>query len=177
MKVHLGCGTKILSGWVNCDIQNLPGVDIVSSFETLSFESESLSEVYACHMLEHFSRHDISSIIAKLNGWLKVGGKLWIAVPDFEACARHYSKYHDVQALIGLTMGGQKNEWDFHKMLFDFKNLNKFLAEGGFHHIERYNRADHDIAKQGIDDYSAAFLPHMDPNGLLMSLNVVAIKK
>jgi predicted SAM-dependent methyltransferase len=176
MKVHIGCGSKILSGWVNCDVQAYPGVDVVSSFENLSFDAGSVDEIYACHIVEHFSRHEISDLIKKMHGWLREGGKFWIAIPDFGACVEHYTKYHDISALLGLMMGGQKNDYDFHKMLFDFKYLKNVLVESGFKTVERYDRAIHDVSKQGIDDYSAAYLPHMDPNGLLMSLNVLAIK-
>jgi hypothetical protein len=28
-KLHVGCGTNILDGWVNIDIKSLPGVDLV----------------------------------------------------------------------------------------------------------------------------------------------------
>ena len=36
MKLHVGCGEKIFSGWTNLDIDDLPGVDIIDDARKLS---------------------------------------------------------------------------------------------------------------------------------------------
>ncbi len=177
MKLHLGCGAKLLTGWVNCDAQEREGVDIVSLVQDMLIQDGSVDEVYACHFIEHFGRHEVIGLFQKISGWIKPGGKIWIAVPDFKACVTHYQDTGNLNDIMGLLMGGQNDSFDYHKYLFDFNSLSNILVGCGFENIEKYNRDDHAVGIQGIDDYSAAYLPHMDKTGLLMSLNVVATKK
>jgi hypothetical protein len=76
---------------------------------------------------------------------------------------------------LGLLIGGQKTKFDFHKMIFDKKYLSSILIKNGFSDIQEWDwrKVDHGQ----IDDYSQAYLPHMDKeNGLLMSLNIEAKK-
>ena len=63
-------------------------------------------------------------------------------------------------------------------MVFDYSSLAEGLMEAGFWIPKRYDWRDTDVGIWGIDDYSQAYLPHMDKeNGTLMSLNVEAIKR
>ena len=56
-----------------------------------------------------------------------------------------------------------------------FDTLKRDLLDIGFKSVERYNWKDTEHFY--VDDYSQAYLPHMDKaNGLLMSLNVEATK-
>ena len=49
------------------------------------------------------------------------------------------------------------------------------LQEAGFNNPHRYDWQDTDFAE--YDDYSQAYLPHMDKaNGILMSLNLKSVK-
>ena len=53
--------------------------------------------------------------------------------------------------------------------------LCELLQEAGFKNPHRYDWKDTDFAE--YDDYSQAYLPHMDKeNGILMSLNLEAVK-
>jgi SAM-dependent methyltransferase len=55
MKLHLGCGTKILDGWVNLDIDDSVNPDIVHDLETLPWplESDAFDEILLNHVFEH----------------------------------------------------------------------------------------------------------------------------
>lgn len=58
LKLHLGCGHHKLNGWVNIDSVHLPQVDVVANLENcattpLPFERDSVSEIYASHLIEH----------------------------------------------------------------------------------------------------------------------------
>ena len=49
--------------------------------------------------------------------------------------------------------------------------LTKFLEDAGFKNIKKYDWRD--VEHSHIDDYSQAYMPHMDKtNGTLISLNV-----
>jgi hypothetical protein len=59
----------------------------------------------------------------------------------------------------------------YHKTIYDFNSLKKVLENGGFKNIRLWDWKKAEHGK--FDDYSQAYLPHMDKeNGILISLNV-----
>jgi len=62
-----------------------------------------------------------------------------------------------------------------HHRVFDFAFLKDMLERVGFVDVGLYDTDA--FLPVGFDDYSRAYLPHMDPAGRLMSLNVVAMKR
>ena len=106
---------------------------------------------------------------------LKPGGLLRLSTNDFEACIARYNEKRNLEELLGILIGGQKDDYDWHGMIFDFKTLERGLIEAGFENIRRYDWRETELGRLGIDDYSMAYLPHMDKeNGRLMMLNVEA---
>ena len=106
-----------------------------------------------------------------------------IAVPDFNAAAKWYLENGKLKDVLGLISGGQKNEYDFHKVIFDFVTLRKDLELIGFIDVSQYNYRETSHAHQ--DDYSQAYCPnkvvkyhydHIEPFGKLMSLNIEGTK-
>lgn len=82
-----------------------------------------------------------------------------------------------MEELLGLVVGGQKDDYDWHGMIFDFELMKQGLEEAGFQNVRRYDWRKTDIGKMEFDDFSQAYLPHMDKeHGRLMSLNVEAEK-
>ncbi|MDR0987219.1 MAG: methyltransferase domain-containing protein [Ruminococcus sp.] len=177
VKLHLGCGKRFLPGYVHIDLADFPHIDYKADIRKLDmFEDNTVDEIYACHCLEHFGRHEARDV---LNEWRRVlcpGGRIYLAIPDFEAVCEHYREHQNMEILRGFLVGGQKNKYDYHYNVFDFESLKGVLEEIGFTDISRYDW--NDFLPDGFDDYSRAYLPHMDfENGKLMSLNVTATKK
>lgn len=57
-RLHLGCGSTILTGWINLDLIEMPGVDVVADLDDcgntpLPFEDDSIDEFQASHLIEH----------------------------------------------------------------------------------------------------------------------------
>ena len=103
------------------------------------------------------------------------GGVLRVAVPDFEAMVAEYIVSGDLDIIMGLLYGGQNYEYNFHYQVYDLNRLSGLLQRAGFINIQRYEWRD--FLPPEYDDYSRAYLPHMDfDNGRLMSLNVIAVK-
>jgi hypothetical protein len=75
---------------------------------------------------------------------------------------------------MGLLFRGQDYDENYHYITFDFHSLNNDLTTIGFKTIQEYNHKTTEHSH--IDDFSKAYLPHMDENGILMSLNIEAIK-
>ena len=176
MKLHIGCGHVILPGWINLDIENLPGVDIHDDIRTLNkISDESCDIIYASHVLEHVGRHEFESVLKTWNKKLKMSGILRLAVPDFEKAIIWYQKTKQILDIVGLVSGGQKTKFDYHKMVFDKKILTEVLEKCGFGNIHEWNWRE--IDHRRFDDYSQSYLPHMDKDkGMLMSLNLEATK-
>ena len=183
MKLHIGCGEKFLPGYIHLDARAYPHVDYVTKADDLSmFESNSIEEIYACHILEHFPRVAMrfdeqhrGGVLVEWHRVLKSNGILRIAVPDFEAIVEEYKHSKNLELIMGLLYGGQNYEYNFHYQTYDFNRLKNLLTQVGFNSVSRYDW--HEFLPVGYDDFSRAYIPHMDfENGRLMSLNVIAQK-
>ena len=177
MKLHLGCGQRYLPGYIHIDVCNEKHIDMQMDIRKLDgIADNTVDDIYASHVLEHFKRNEIYDILKEWNRVIKPDGTIHIAVPNFLACVEQYNQQKYLPELIGLICGGQKDTYDMHTMIFDDKLLTQFLEETGFTDVKKY---DHDeYLPPGYDDWSRCYLPHMDfANGRHMSLNLVATKR
>ena len=178
MKLHLGCGRRYIPGFVHVDAQAAPHVDIVGPVERLTMPDDSVSLIYASHVLEHFDRQAYKGVLREWFRVLRPGGVLRLSVPDFAACAAIYYEsglVDGLTGLVGLIVGGQRDEYDFHKMIFDEQFLRRDLLQIGFREVRRWDWRTTEHAD--VDDYSQAYIPHLDKeSGRLMSLNIEAVK-
>lgn len=176
MKLHVGCGDKHLEGYINIDIRYQPGVDQVNDIKFLRrYQSNSVEVIYACAVLEHFTRWEYKHVLKRWHEILIPGGVLRLSVPGFDKAVEHYVKHRDLRVLIGMLYGGQDYEQNFHHYIWDMQTLTDDLTEVGFEKIYEYDwrQTDH----SDIDDFSQSYLPHMDKtHGKLMHLNVEAVK-
>jgi predicted SAM-dependent methyltransferase len=107
---------------------------------------------------------------------LKKGGILRVAVPDIEALIAVYNKTHDLNLILGPLFGRGNYLYNFHYTVFDFKTLSDALMTAGAEKVSKYDWKTTEHSE--IDDYSQAYIPHMDKeNGILISLNIEAFKK
>jgi len=176
IKLHLGCGSIRIPGYTNIDIRYLPTVDKVDNIKFLrSYALNSVDVIYACAVLEHFSRWDYKTVLKRWYEIIKPNGCLRISVPSWEALVACYLETKELRPLIGMLYGGQDYEYNFHHHCWDFKTMEADLKEVGFSNIKLYDwrKTEH----SEIDDFSQAYIPHMDKaNGRLMHLNVEAFK-
>jgi len=183
MKLHLGSSEKHIDGYINVDIRDLPGVDIIDNIITLEkFENNTADLIYSSHVLEHTGRREFMSVLKRWYDVLKPGGVLRLAVPDLEAVFKHYQENHDLLVLRGFLYGGQTYAENYHYCGWDFQTLSSELKEVGFKEVSRYDWRTTEHSH--IDDFSKCHLPH-DPIAIksgifnkhtLMSLNIEATK-
>lgn len=139
MKLHIG-GNEPHQDWKIFDIEKRPEVDFVGNAGDLSqFEDESIDVIYASHVLEHFHYALNKELSVTLQEWhrvLKQGGQLMISVPDMRTLCWLYSRPDlDVMTrihLMRMMFGGQTNQYDVHKVGFDFDILRMYLTDVGF---------------------------------------------
>ena len=178
-KVHLGCGAKVLPGFCHIDVMPQEHLDYCADIKRLDFIPDNSADlIYCSHVLEHFGRWEIPAVLQE---WFRItapGGVLRVAVPDFAACAAIYYEQGLVDGLtglMGLICGGQKDDHDYHKAIFDEAYLSQLLLEAGYGTVRQWDWRATEHAH--IDDFSQAYLPHMNKEtGRLMSLNLEAVK-
>ena len=56
------------------------------------------------------------------------------------------------------------------KTVYDEKSLTNLLFKQGYSSIQKYDA--HEFLPQDYDDYSLAYIPHMDKTGIQMQLNL-----
>lgn len=182
MMLHLGSGKRYIPGFVHIDINKFPHIDFVHDIRTLPMiKSNSVELIYFCHGIEYFDKIEVKTVLKEWKRVLKKNGILRLAVPDFEALIKAYKKYKDIDKIIGPLYGrweisrNGKIEVLYHKTVYDFESIKEVLEKAGFHKVKRYDWRK--TIHKNYDDYSQAYLPHMQKDtGLLLSLNVEAQK-
>ena len=93
MRLHLGCGRDLRSGYVNLDRALLPGVSLVADLEQgLPFRGDAFSEVLALHTLEHVDR--FLPLLAELHR-VSSADAIWrLAMPHFTASGAYTDPTH-----------------------------------------------------------------------------------
>jgi ubiquinone/menaquinone biosynthesis C-methylase UbiE len=93
-KLNLGCGKKIMEGYINLDHVSLAGVDIVHDINKFPypFEDNSFVEVYANSVLEHVD--DLPRVMKELHRILEAGGRLVGGVPWFNCSSAYGDPTH-----------------------------------------------------------------------------------
>ena len=143
-----------------------------------------MDTIYSSHALEYFDRDEVKEVLSEWKRVLKPGGILRTSVPDFESIVKVYldsDKNLNARGILGPLFGRWKIEnkseesYIYQKTTYDFSSLKTVLETAGFNKVERYNWWD--VLPKDYDDYSMAYIPHMDKeNGLLLSLNVESVK-
>ena len=181
-KLNLGCGDRKLHGFINIDAREGVGADAVHDITKIHEHYSAVDTIYACHVLEHFPTQPFPFQLLTwkevLDNWhvaLRPGGLLRLSVPDIKAACEYYLLTNDFDAVRAFFYGGQKYDYDFHYHGWSFDTLKEALLGVGFKEVRRYDWKETEHFY--VDDYSQAYLPHMDKtNGKLMSLNIEAIK-
>lgn len=168
IRLNLGGRGKSIDGFTTVDRWEGPGDHIRADVSDLSmFEDSSVSEIYASHILEHFSHKRTVNVLSEWRRVLKKGCKAYIAVPDFDACVELYKKNGLVSVLLNLIHGDQIYDLAFHYCSFTFATLAASCHESGFSNVRRIKHFPY-----GLSDCSELTSTH---EGLRLSLNVEAI--
>ena len=139
MRLNLGGGTVPLPGYVNVDRRE--GREVYP----LDYPDGSVDEIRASHILEHFSHREVAGVLKDWVRALKPGGRLAIAVPDFEIIARQYLAGAPMP-VESFVMGGHEDGNDHHGALFDEEQLRDLMTAAGLVGIQRWQSRLQDCA-------------------------------
>jgi predicted SAM-dependent methyltransferase len=158
VRLNIGCGDYRMRevGWVNVDAAEDSQADLKLSVPPLPWASESVSEIYAGHFLEHLDRPVAAEFLMESWRVLRPGGVLGVMVPDTREVMRRYVLREDARmefpngnhldlrdldnlcaALLFSTLQPSHHRW-----AWDAETLGRALRYAGFDivgEIDRYS--------------------------------------
>jgi len=163
-KLHLGCGERLLQGWLNADIYN--GDIYLDITKKLPFKSNSIDLVYSHHVIEHITLAQFKDLIAELYRVMKPGAWAHIVTPDLKKIVHVYSRpeehedlieyYCKDDSLIGPAhyVNVAMRQEQEHLYIYDFTLLQTLFQNVGFREMVscEYGESRVDELK-GIDDH------------------------
>jgi predicted SAM-dependent methyltransferase len=154
-KLHLGCGARIVPGWLNAD-KFTWGADIfLDAYRRFPFPDRSFRIVYSEHLIEHLRIDRVEGFLREVHRVLEDGGLFRFSCPDLELFAARYvagdrqffddilhhferkrstkpdPKYWVLRSPGGAFMS-RAMHFHNHRWMYDFETLRSCLAEVGF---------------------------------------------
>lgn len=152
VRLNLGAGATRLAGFQSIDRKE--GTEVYP----LDVPDGSVEEILASHVLEHFSHRETGAVLAHWVQKLKPGGKIRLAVPDFEIVAKEYLAGEPIN-VQGYVMGGHVDGDDFHKAAFDRESLTEAMMAAGLERIGPWVSEIQDCASLPISLNLQGFKP------------------
>lgn len=140
VRLHFGCGSRILDGWVNIDAWPCDGIDYVMDLtRALPFADGAVRCVFTEHVLEHLDRERLPAVLSEWHRVLQAEGVVRVIVPDLAFYCHSYVA-GDIAALTtplpeARTAAEAVNSVfkdHFHRYIYDFDTLRDLLLGAGF---------------------------------------------
>jgi SAM-dependent methyltransferase len=151
LRLNLGCGDKILGGYVNVDVvEARAGMrpDVICDLHDLApFADASADEILSVHVVEHFWRWEIADVLREWIRVLKPGGRLIVECPNIQSACQTFlenpvENAHEDQR-------GQRTMWVFygdpkwkdplmiHRWGYTPESLRELLSEVGLRDVRQ----------------------------------------
>ncbi|MDX1374420.1 MAG: methyltransferase domain-containing protein [Burkholderiales bacterium] len=115
-RLNLGCGDKILAGYVNVDVAASRAgrsPDVLCDLHRLEpFADDSCDEVMAIHVVEHFYRWEVVDVLREWLRVLKPGGRMILECPNLLTACQ--TLLDNPQLAAGAGPEGQRSMWVFY---------------------------------------------------------------
>jgi len=154
-KLHLGCGSNVLPGWINTDFP--PKSDSIIELDATKrfpFEENYFDYVFSEHMIEHISFEDGLHMLKECYRTLKPGGKIRCSTPDLRFLIDlHTNPEKDINKryinwavdkfwnnsiyLPGMVFNNFVRNWG-HLFIYDKETLTQSLTQCGFVNITQW---------------------------------------
>ncbi len=154
-KLHIGCGSNILEGWLNADLES--GDIILDARRKLLLKDNSFDFIFNEHFLEHLEYpKEALFFLKECNRILKNNGVIRIGVPDTKYCLNAYVNNNSLYFKLAkekwhpkeLTTKMEHINYHFrhdgqHKFSYDYETIKKILKLARFNKVIRssYNKS------------------------------------
>ena len=166
LKLHLGCGSRILDGWINIDIvkSDLRVAKLRLPEGLRKFPDQSVQFIYASHFLEHLDYPQKAfQFLKQCYRILVPKGIMRIVVPDIELLINKYfqddkeffknqKRWHPSYCTTKLEhfMYALQQDGE-HKYGYDYQTLKKVSELVGFNEAIKSEYGKDEIDKLAID--------------------------
>lgn len=147
VRLHLGCGTVKLSGWINVDgdyMSHDPEVAIHNITQRFPLEDNTVDQILTVHVIEHLSRQFVMPMFQEFYRICRPGGSVAMEWPDLlkmcqevvnnPDCFWTHDKRLTKRTLSGIY-GDSARYPDpvmLHKWGYSAESMSRLLREAGF---------------------------------------------
>jgi SAM-dependent methyltransferase len=151
LRLNLGCGDKILPGYVNVDVvEARAGMkpDVICDLHDLApFADATADEILSVHVVEHFWRWEVRDVMREWARVLKPGGRMVIECPNILSACRTFLE--NPGQFSREDQNGQRTMWVFygdpkwkdplmiHRWGYTPDSLKELLAEVGLSDVRQ----------------------------------------
>lgn len=136
MKLHCGCGNDLKEGYVNIDAQT--PCDLTHDLRnSLPYQDNSIDEIWANDVIQHFSKVEWRSIRKDWVRVLKQGGIMHLSCWNFPWVLCMFLLHSDEPYALQRIYGSQDGEFDYFKNGFTWEKLTRELGEAGMGNFQR----------------------------------------
>jgi len=136
VRLHVGAGRAPLAGWVNLDVQDLPGIDVVADV-TEGLDFDDVEAIFAEHFLEHLPLDQALDFLVECHRALRPGAWLRLSTPNLDwVWMSHYdTRAPDAEReLMALRANRAFHGWR-HRFLWNRPLLGRALRACGFDEV------------------------------------------
>ncbi len=165
-RLHFGCGTVCLEGWLNADLSPRTTAAIrLDATRPLPFADGTFAHVYSEHMIEHVDHGDARRLVGEWHRVLRPGGRLRVSTPDLTRLLalfrdpdewtdderryaeliveRHVPDVRTDAVRASHVLNNNVREWG-HRFLYDPPTFEALLSDAGFVELRRCALQDSD---------------------------------
>lgn len=146
LKLHLACGHDYDNDYINVDLYAPEDAKCDVRFDVmkLPYEDNTVDEIKAFHIIEHFHFFEVKEVLSEWYRVLKPGGRLYIETPDFLETCRSFVEGSPVMPiedwrvlLYGHFFAHPWVPGQTHKFLFTENQMRTNLEWAGFKKMNR----------------------------------------
>jgi predicted SAM-dependent methyltransferase len=151
IRLHLGCGSVHLEGYVNIDKYS-PVADRKMDAKKLDYPDNSVDEIFTSHMVEHLTYSEFMNALEEWRRVLKENGNLIIRCPNFERHLRDWlnadyekrwgENNYGINSILGFQDRGPGY---INRNLFTVERLKRLVEQAGFTILEAHTYPTRDL--------------------------------